>query len=128
MRSYILGFFYSFIMNKKIYIYSGILAIIASVICGFFDWRISTGIIIGVICSFMYFYVLNENFKIGEDGNISKGGVLGYFVRIGLIALPLLISCLFPKVFNIFGAFGGVMLFRIVMIITFFKENGGKLW
>lgn len=115
-------------MNKKIYLYSGILSVIASVICAFFNWRISTGIIIGTICSFGYFYLLNENFKIGEDGNISKGGVLGYFLRIALIALPLLISCLLPNVFNIFGAFGGVMLFRIVMIIIFFNEKGGKLW
>lgn len=126
MRSYLWGVFYSkaLNMNRKIYLYSGILSIIASVICAYFNWRISTGIIIGVICSFLYFYVLNENFKIDENGKISKGGIFGYFIRIALLALPLLVACLFANIFNIFGAFGGVMLFRIVMIIMFFIEKG----
>lgn len=111
-------------MNKNIYLYSGILAVIVSLICAYFNWRISTGIIIGVLCSFVYFYTLNESFKINEDGSVSKGGLLGFFIRIVLIAFPLLVACLFPNIFNIFGAFGGVMLFRIVMIFYFFKEKG----
>ena len=43
------------------------------------------------------------NFKIKEDGTISKGSALGFIIRILVIALPLLIACLFPNVFNIFG-------------------------
>lgn len=111
-------------MNKEIYLYSGILTVIASVICAYFNWTIATGIIIGALSSFIYFYILNLNFKINDDGNISKGGVLGYFIRIIVLALPLLVSCLFPKYFNIFGAFGGIMLFRIVMIVMFFIKKG----
>ena len=111
-------------MKKKIYLYSLILGIFTSIICAIFDFRISTGIIIGMLSSFLYFYILNLNFKINVDGNISKGGVLGYFIRLIVIALPLLISCLLPNYFNVFGAFAGVMLFRIIMIIMFFKEKG----
>lgn len=111
-------------MKKEIILYSGVVSLLASAICFYFDWRISTGIIIGVLSSFIYFYILNMNFKINEDGNISKGGILGYFIRIIVLALPLLIACLFPNVFNIFGAFGGIMLFRLVMIIMFFIKKG----
>lgn len=113
-------------MNKQIYLYSGIISVIASIICAFFNWTISTGVIIGALSSFVYFYILNMNFKINEDGNISKGGVLGYFIRLIVLALPLLIACLLPNVFNIFGAFAGIMLFRIVMIIMFFTKKGEK--
>ena len=111
-------------MNKKIYLYSGIFGIVASIIAYFFNWRVSTGVIIGVLFSYLYFIILNMNFKIKEDGTISKGSALGFIIRILVIALPLLIACLFPNVFNIFGAFAGVMLFRIVMIILFFIEKG----
>lgn len=111
-------------MNKKIYLYSGVLGIVASLIAYFFNWRVSTGIIIGVLSSYLYFYILNMNFKIKEDGTISKGNVLGFIIRILVIALPLLIACVFPNIFNIFGAFAGVMLFRIVMIVLFLIEKG----
>lgn len=111
-------------MKKEIYLYSGIITIVASLICIYFDWRISSGIIIGALSSFLYFYILNMNFKINEDGNISKGGILGYFIRILVLAIPLLIACLMPNVFNIFGAFAGVMLFRIVMIVMFLIKKG----
>lgn len=111
-------------MNKQIYIISGLLAVIASIICLFFNWRFSTGIIIGVLSSFIYFYLLNGSFKINEDGSIGKGGIIKFIIRICIIALPLLISFLLPDYFNIFGAFAGVMIFRIVMIAFFFKKKG----
>ena len=116
--------FSKYLMNKKIYLFSGILAIIASIACVYFNWRISTGIIIGIICSYGYFYLLNKSLNVKEDGSISKGGVIGFLVRILLIALPLAISVLLPEYFNIFGAFAGVMIFRIIMIIYFFKQKG----
>lgn len=112
-------------MKKEIYLYSGIISILASVVCAFFNWRISTGIIIGALSSFLYFFILNENFKV-EDGKMTKGGIFGFFIRIIVLALPLLIACLLPEYFNIFGAFGGVMLFRIVMIVIFLKEKEDK--
>lgn len=111
-------------MKKEIYLYSGIISVVASLICLFFDWRISSGIMIGVLSSFLYFYILNINFKINEDGNISKGGVFGYFARILVLAVPLLIACLLPDIFNIFGAFAGVMVFRIIMMFMFFIRKG----
>ncbi|MBQ0036844.1 MAG: ATP synthase subunit I [Firmicutes bacterium] len=110
-------------MNKNIYLYSGILGLLASVICGFFNWCISSGIIIGLLSSYLYFYLLNMQFQF-KDGEIKKGGILGFGIRIIVLALPLLIACLLPNYFNIFGAFGGVMVFRIIMMIMFFKQKG----
>lgn len=111
-------------MNKNVYLYSIILGIVASLICAYFNWRISTGIIIGLLSSYLYFYILNMSFKVKEDGTISKGNILGFFIRILTLALPLLIAFLYPNIFNIFGAFAGVMVFRIVMIVIFFIEKG----
>jgi len=112
-------------MNKNIYLYSGIIGVFTSAICAFFDYRIALGVILGILSSFLYFYLLNNQFEI-VDGQIKKGGALGFIVRIMILAFPLLISCLLPNIFNIFGAFGGVMLFRIIMMFTFFKQKGGK--
>lgn len=111
-------------MNKQIYMFSSIFGLLISVICLFFNWKISTGIIIGILSSFIYFYLLNGSFKINEDGSIDKGGIVKYFIRIIVIALPLFLSYILPEYFNIFGAFAGVMIFRIVMIIFFFKKKG----
>ena len=111
-------------MNKILYLISFIVSLLASLICLFIKWQISTGIILGTVFSLIYFFLLNKSYSIDENGNLNKGNPLGFFLRIIIIALPLLISCLLPNYFNIFGAFGGVMLFRIVMMITFFKKRG----
>lgn len=110
-------------MNKEIYLYSCIIGVLASIICAFFNWRISTGILIGMLSSYLYFYLLNLQFKV-VDGKVSKGGIIGYFLRIIVLALPLLLACLLPNYFNIFGAFGGIMAFRIIMMIIYFKQKG----
>ena len=111
-------------MNKTICITSGIVCLIASLVCLFFNWKISTGIIIGLISSLVYFLLLNKTFKVKEDGSFSKGGIIAFLLRIVILALPLLIACLLPNIFNIFGAFAGILLFRIVMIVFFFREKG----
>ena len=114
--------FFNF-MNKNVYLYSGIIGVFASVVCAFFDWKISTGILAGLLSSYVYFYLLNSQFRI-EEGKINKGGILGFGIRIIVLALPLLVACLLPQYFNIFGAFGGVMVFRIIMMFMFFKQKG----
>ena len=114
-------------MKKEIYLYGSIICVIASTVATFFDWRISTGIIIGALASMLYLIVLNKTFRI-ENGQMSKGGAIGFILRILIIALPLLIAALIPNYFNIFGAFGGVMVFRIVMMIVFYKTKEEIKW
>ena len=110
-------------MNKQIYIFSSIVSVIASLVCIFFDWRISTGIILGTISSFLYFYLLNKFVKVSMEGNVSKGSVVFSILRIFILALPLAVAYFLPTVFNFFGAFAGVMIFRLIMIIIFFKNK-----
>ncbi|MDO4940583.1 MAG: ATP synthase subunit I [Erysipelotrichaceae bacterium] len=112
-------------MDKELYIVSGIIGLVASIICFFFNWRISTGILLGLMFSFLYFYLLTLSFKIDENGNMSKGGIIGWFLRILVLALPLLIACLLPNVFNLYATFGGIMAFRLVLMVYFFKRKEG---
>lgn len=112
------------IMNKDLFIVSGIVSLVASIICFFIKWQIATGLILGTLFSFVYFFLLNVGFKINDDGSISKGGALLFILRMIMLALPLFIACMIPNVFNIFGAFAGVMIFRIVMMIVYFKKKG----
>lgn len=111
-------------MKKNLFIVSGILGIIASAIGVFFALNIGLGILLGTVFSLLYFYLLNISYKVDENGNLSRGSGLGYLLRMIVIAVPLLLSCLLPNIFNVFAAFGGIMLFRIIMFITFFKEKG----
>ena len=111
-------------MNKQIYIVSSIVGVIASLVCLFFDWRITTGILIGLVSSLVYFYLLVKSYRVNEDGTLSKGSGLTLIFRILVLAIPLLIACLLPEYFNVFGAFGGVMVFRIIAYIYFFKQKG----
>ena len=114
-------------MKKEVYLYSLIVCLLASVVAAFFNWRISTGIIIGAVSSVIYLLLLNATFKI-KDGKISKGGVVGFFARILVLALPLLIACLLPNYFNVFAVFGAIMVFRIIMMIMFFRTKEGIEW
>lgn len=111
-------------MNKNVYVVSAAVSIFISIICLFFNWKISTGIILGLISSFLYFILLNKNLTFDENGSIKKGSFIFFIVRIMILAFPLLIACLVPQYINIFGTFGGVMIFRIVMIIMFIKKKG----
>lgn len=111
-------------MKKDLFIISAILGIIASAIGMIFKLNIGLGILLGTIFSLLYFYLLNVSYKTNEDGTLYRGSIVSYFLRLIVIAIPLLVSCLLPDIFNIFASFGGIMLFRIIMIISFFKQKG----
>lgn len=113
-------------MKKDLFIICGIVSLLVSIVCYFINWKIATGIILGTAFSLLYFYVLNLSFKMNEDGTLNRGSALLGVVRILIIAMPLFIAFMLPNVFNFFGAFAGVMIFRIIMMIVFFIKKGEK--
>lgn len=111
-------------MKKELLITSSIVGVLASIVCLFFKWQYAISVLMGLAFSFLYFYLLTSSFKINENGEISKGSFIGWLLRIIVLAIPLLISCLLPNVFNIFATFGGIMIFRVVMMIFFYRQKG----
>lgn len=113
-------------MKKNLFVICAIVSLLVSIVCYFIKWQIATGIILGTLFSLLYFFVLNLSFKMNADGTINRGSALLGILRLFIIAMPLFIAFMLPEVFNIFGAFAGVMIFRIIMMIAFFIEKGEK--
>ncbi len=113
-------------MSNKERRVSALTAIILAVIMYFIDFRISTGIILGYLASIFHLYLIT----ISMDNMLKSGRVnmfivmLGSMLRYVIIAFPLVIALILPQYFNIFGAAGGFILYKVVLIAfaVFYKD------
>ena len=109
-------------MSKKVYLISGILVAIISVIFLFFDWKISTGTILGFLFSMGNLEIITRSYsKLGEV--VPKDFVLWQFVRFLLLVVPLLLSFLLPNVFHYIGVVIGLTVYRLAMIFALKKGD-----
>ena len=106
-------------MNKNEFRFSTILAILTALITAFFDVRISAGIILGFLFSFAHLYLLTKNVDsmLYQDKTSIFWSIISSISRFAMIALPLLIALKFSDYFNVFGAFFGILIYKIVLII-----------
>ncbi|MBR2599449.1 MAG: hypothetical protein IKD84_00870, partial [Erysipelotrichaceae bacterium] len=81
--------------------------------------RVSAGIALGLVCFSLYFLILNASYRgLTESGNVNGLlMILATIVRLDLMAIPLLAGFLFPQYFNVWGCFGGFMVFKIASVI-----------
>jgi len=106
-------------MNKKEFRFSTILAVLTALITAFFDVRISAGIILGFLFSFAHLYLLTKHVDsiLYQDKVSIVWSIISSISRYAMIALPLLIALSFSDYFNVFGAFFGFLLYKIVLVI-----------
>ena len=92
--------------------------LLAAVFC-FIDWRVSAGIALGLVCFSLYFLILNASYRgLTESGNVNGLlMILATIIRLDLMAMPLLAGFLFPQYVNVWGCFGGFMVFKIASVI-----------
>ena len=94
---------------------------VAAVICLFIDWRLSVGILSGLLGVTIYTFILNSSLtRILDNGNGFNqfAYILGLLLRLVCLALPLLFGVLYPQVSNIIAAFGAEMTYRIVVYVS----------
>ena len=112
-------------MKGKILRTTGICGLLLAAVFCVINWRISAGIILGMVCFTMYYLILNESFR---DMTQLSGSdvfmmVLASIARLALMALPLLAGILIPQYFNIWGALAGFMTFKIAAVFETVKDS-----
>ena len=111
-------------MSPKVVRYSIVAALVLSIIFIFIDTRVTAGILLGSIFSYIYLYLLHKSYDNLLNKDISKKSMFfKVMLRMMVLVVPLLISCLLPQIFNIFGAFAGLILFKFVMYADSFIKR-----
>ncbi|MBR2802132.1 MAG: hypothetical protein IKE21_06030 [Erysipelotrichaceae bacterium] len=108
--------------HKRSYGISCLIGLAAAFIFFFAELRtVSAGIILGLAFYGVYLLLLTFSVSRMLEDRSSEGSayVLLYVLRILLLGLPLLCGALFPDIFNIFGAFGAILLNKIVTVILY---------
>jgi len=105
-------------MDKKVYKITSLLAISLGLISLFINYQFALGVILGYVFSMIYLFTLEKSYaNLNSDYEINFFHYLLVIVRYILLALPMLIACLLPQVFNVFGAFVGLILFKVSLLI-----------
>lgn len=109
-------------MNKDQLLRNSAVAIVVSVVFLFFDKKISTGILLGFLFACLYWKMLADNIdQVIDGGRSTKAAQAG---RMVVLAAPMLIACLFPEKFNVFGSFFGLMIPKLTLyILSFFRKG-----
>ncbi len=102
-------------MEKRALTLSAVLVMAAAAVFLFLDWRISVGLVVGLLCFRLYFMLLTEHIdSIIEAGKAKGTGVrLAPLLRLLVLALPLLAGAALPQFISIWGVFAGEMMFKL---------------
>lgn len=108
-------------MKKNELLRNSAVALAVSVVFLFYNRTVSAGILLGFLCSQLYVYLLVRDI----DGLIvsSRSSRFSQPLRMALLALPMLAGCLYPDRINVFGAFAGLMIPKVLLYIRSFIER-----
>lgn len=93
---------------------------ILAAVFGFLNWKVSLGIILGLIFFRIYFYLLTSSIDdaLAFGQNESRfGRIISSSGRILILVMPLLAGMLLPQYVNVWGSFAGLVLFKVCAVI-----------
>ena len=103
-------------MDRKILNISSICGLILSAVFLLFDWRMTTGTLLGLLFFRVYYYLLSRSIIDLIEAEIS-GNAFDKMVRLVILILPMLVGFLFPDYVSFWGAFAGLMAFKVTAVI-----------
>lgn len=109
-------------MEKKVLKLSITITLIMSILALFVNYQFTLGLLCGQLCFSIYF--LNLCYSIDKQLKGDAWKIWTILLKVGriiLLGIPMLFAFLWPNIFNIFGAFIGVMMFKICTIIGALK-------
>ncbi len=105
-------------MEKKILISAVGASAAAALVSLLIDWRISAGLIVGILSFLMYYAVLYVDISEQLKSKESKRKILTIIaktVRLLLLIFPLFIAYLFPEYVSFWGVAAGLLMFKICL-------------
>ena len=111
--------------NVKYLWISAIIAVVSAIVLLLFDYRMSIGVIVGMvasICNYMILsmqmsmILLNQRFRAGSFAIV-------YLIRFSILFIPLLLAVLRPDRCNVWAVFGSLFIFKVVMYLESFRKK-----
>ena len=111
--------------NLKYVKYSAIIAGIGAIVSLLIDYRISIGIVVGMVASIsnymilsaqMTMILLNKRFQVFSY-------MIIYLIRFALLFVPLLLAVIRPDRCNVWAVFGSLLIFKVIMYSLGFRKK-----
>lgn len=110
---------------KKTFRYAIIIITICAIGFLFYDYTVSTGMVLGLATYYIYLRFMSYNVTgLLEQESAGKGTlILMHLADIAILILPLLIASLLPQYFNIFGVFAGLIINRLLLFVIYGQKR-----
>lgn len=113
-------------MSLKIYLITGLIALVTGVVFSFIDIKISFGIAIATLFSLINLFMLQESMK----KVISSGTTYGIMFLVNIVRFTLLFGMIyiaykFPQYFSMIGVAIGLTLFMFALLIDALNKRKG---
>ena len=115
-------------MSLKIYLLTGLIAIIVSVVFAFIDFKIALGIVLATAFSLFNLFLLAESMKKVINSDTPSYGLMvsGNMIRFGLLFVMLLVAYKFQNLFSMVGVAIGLTLFMFALVIDAISKRKGN--
>ena len=112
-------------MSLKIYLLTGLIALIISGVTAFFDFRISAGIMLSTVFSLFNLFLLSATMKSATSSSQANVSflMLGNIVRYALLLACMFIAYKLPQYCNLIGVAIGMTLFLGALIIDALQKR-----
>ena len=101
-----------------------VVLIVITALVAIYDWRISTGIILGYLFALLHWRFLNYRFSSLDPKGVKLRVYLGMVITLLIFACPILIAMLFPQFVHFFGVFIGLMYQKYFAYVQAFRNKG----
>ena len=111
--------------HKRIYRISLVLVLIAAAVSLPIDRTVSMGLLLGIALYFLYLQVLSRTVTAQLEAAVTGRGAIpmGFFLRMAVLAAPLLIAAFNQDRFNILAAFAPLFINHIVTFVLYAREE-----
>lgn len=113
-------------MSLRIYKITAIIALVLSFVCYFYDYKISLGIILATLISFINMFLLSVSMKQAMNADSPFASLLMGITmfRFILLGLGIFVAMKNPQIFSIIGVTIGLTLFLLALVIDALKRKG----
>lgn len=114
-------------MSMKIYLITGLIALIAGGALAFIDYRISLGVILAAVFSIINLFMLSESMKKAMTSDASGFGLMmaGNVIRFALLFGMIFMAYKLPQLFSLTGVAIGLTLFIVALVIDALSKRKG---
>ena len=115
-------------MERKVLKLSNIVCLLSAVVFLPFDWKVSSGIVLGLSAFNIYYFLLSESIiRQLERGQESSLIWISMILRLLILMSAPVIGWFLPEMFNFYGTIIGVLGYKfVVYVYELVKRKAGE--